>query len=381
MRIITFLALAAIGSISASHAEDTPTITISKSDTVAVAVSAFTGAEGPAATKILTNDLNLSGHFTVAASGAAGFTITASVGSGSLEGKVTDAAGRTVLSKTFSGSTRGKVHAFADDIVETITGSKGIASTKIAFVSNKTGRKEIYTADYDGAGVTQLTRDNAISVGPGISADGSKLAYTGYQSGYADIYLIDLRSGSRNRIVKFPGTNTGAAFSPDGGRLALTASKDGNPELYVAGSGGGGAKRLTRTRGVESSPTWSPDGSQIIYTSDDRGSPALYRISSGGGNGSALSTGSSYCTEPDWSPDGKKVAYTVGSSGTQVAVLNLDGGGSRIVGSGQGPVWGRNSRHLLFAEGSSLILLDTRSGKRTAVISGLGNLSEPTWSR
>jgi TolB protein len=164
--------------------------------------------------------------------------------------------------------------------------------------------------------------------------------------------------------------------------MALTMSKDGNPEIYITSLRGGSARRLTRTRGVESSPTWSPDGRELIYSSDDGGSPQLYRIGAGGGGGRMISTGFGYCTDPSWSPDGKKVAFTVRSGGGfSVAVMDLAGGGARIVAAGQNPVWGRNSRHLIYSAGSSLNLLDVASGRTTTIVSGLGKVSEPSWSR
>lgn len=380
MRFLNLLAAAAFAA-TPIFAQDPPTITITKGDAVAIAVGTISGADGASAAAILKNDLAISGHFAIAAEGAAGFVATGASTGGSLQGTVKDAAGRTVLAKTYSGGPRQKVHAFADDIVETITGQKGFAQTTIAFVSSRTGRKELYTADYDGANVQQVTRDQSIAVGPSLSRDGRKLAYTGYQSGYADIYVIDLGSGSRQRAIKFPGTNTGAAFSPDGTRLAVTLSKDGNPELYITSASGGGLKRLTRTRGVESSPTWSPSGDAIIYVSDQSGRPQLYRIGAGGGSPQLVPTGHGYSTAPDWSPDGRKVAFSAGSSNVQVAVTDLSGGGTRTLASGEDPVWAGNSRHLLFSTGSSLVLLDTRTGKQTTVISGLGKVSEPTWSR
>ncbi len=364
-----------------THAAETPTITISKSDKLAIAIGALSGADGAQAAKILQNDLAMSGYFNLVPAASAGFIIGGNSGGGSLAGNVTDRAGKTALSKTYSGSARGKVHQFADDIIETLTGNKGIANSKIAFVGTRTGKKEIYTADADGAGVHQLTNDGTISVGPRLSPDGRSLVYTGYKSGYADVYEIDLASGSRNRIIKFPGTNTGASYSPDGRELAVIISKDGNPELYTPSAGGGGARRLTRTPGVESSPTWSPGGDEIIYSSDDRGGPQLFRVSSGGGSGRLLSTGHGYNTEPNWSPDGKKVAFTVRSGGFSVAILDLASGNVRIVASGQGPAWGADSRHLIYADGGSVILLDAQTGQKTTVVSGLGKVSEPTWSR
>lgn len=373
-----FLALFLIATAPLAPAAETPTITISKSDKLSIAIGGLSGD----AAKIVANDLAMSGFFKVTPAAQAGFVVSGSATGGALAGKVEDRSGKTVLSKSFFGSPRKQAHAFADEIVETLTGNKGIASSTIAFVATRTGRKEIYTADADGSGVKQLTSDNNISVAPSLSADGRTLLYTGYKSGYADVYQIDLGSGARNRIIKYPGTNSGAAFSPDGGRIAVTLSKDGNPELYVTGSGGGGAHRLTRTAGVESSPTWSPDGNEIIYSSDDRGTPQLYRIGAGGGNGQLLSTGHGYNTEPNWSPDGKKVAFNVREGGNfSVAILDLANGGTRVVAEGQDPAWGPDSRHLIFASGGSLILLDAQTGQRTTLVSNLGKISEPTWSR
>lgn len=376
-RVAIFIILAAV----TAHGQEAPTITIRKGEMTNVALQTLGGSEGAASTKVLQNDLDLSGWFSLAPPERANYIISGSASAGSLQGQVTDQRGAIVLQKAYSGGLRMAAHRFTDDIVETITGHKGIASSRIAFVSARSGRKEIYTADYDGANVRQLTHDGAISVAPALSPNGSKLAYTGYQSGFADIYLIDLASGARSRIVKFPGTNSGAAFSPNGAQIACTMSKDGNPELYVISAGGGGARRLTRTRSVESSPTWSPDGSQIIYSSDERGSPQIYRISAGGGSGQLLPTGYNYCTEPSWSPDGKKLAFTARTGGFSIAVKDLQSGATNLIASGEDPVWGADSRHLIFSAGSSLILFDIATGRSVPIVTGLGKVSEPTWSR
>jgi len=362
-------------------AEDVPTITVSKGDQINLSVSTLGGGEGVAATKIVQNDLALSSYFKLGGAGSS-YTVRGTANSGTLEGHVVDHSGGTVLSKTYSGSTRDNAHQFANDIIETLTGHKGIAGTRIAFIATRSGKKEVYLADFDGSNVRQLTHDNTISVHPSLSPDGRRIAYTGYQSGYADVYVIEIASGARNRIVNYPGTNSGATFSPDGNRLALTISKDGNPELYTVNATGGGARRLTRTRGVESGPTWSPDGSEIIYSSDEGRSPQLYQISASGGTGRLMSTGHSYCTEPNWSPDGKKVAFNVRTGGEfQIAVLDLGNGGIRTLTTGQDPVWGPDSQHLIFTEGGALYMLDSVNSRKNKILDGLGKITEPSWSR
>lgn len=392
MKIVAIVAivcaLLSFGTFPLSSTRAEETITVRKSGgQIDLSVSPLGGAEGAVATRALTDDLATAGVFNLLPGGASSaYTArgTAS-GGGTVQGQLVDRGGATLLAKTYSaGSARAAAHQFADDIVLALTRTRGIASAKIAFTATRSGHKEIYVCDTDGGDLRQLTHDSSIAVGPALSPDGRRLAYTGYQSGYADIYLVDLASGARERIIKFPGTNTGAAFSPDGSRLAMTCSKDGNPELYVSDVRGGGARRITRTRGTESSPTWSPDGGEIIYVSDDAGAPQLYRISAGGGSGSRLNTGYGYCTEPNWSPDGAKLAFNVrAGGGFAVAVLDLRGGGARVVsgGNAEDPSWGADSRHLVYSDGETIWLLDTVSGRKTRVAGGLGRVSEPTMSR
>ena len=236
---VVLLAFGLTSLFSWAHAQDVPTITVSKSDRINLSVAPLNGSEGAAATKTVQNDLTLCGFFNLGGANAS-YTVRGSANGGSLQGQVVDHGGGTVLSKSYSGAARETAHRFADDIVETLTGNKGIATTKVAFIATRSGHKEVYVADYDGSSVRQLTHDNVISVHPSLSPDGRRIAYTGYQSGYADVYVIDLASGARNRIVNFPGTNSGASFSPDGNRVAFVrtfsngARSDHHARIFAA---------------------------------------------------------------------------------------------------------------------------------------------------
>jgi TolB protein len=379
--LIAATSLCAIFAVPISlRADETPTITIRKSDAITVAFTGIVGSEGGAVSSVVQNDLKLAGCFALVQPSLATYTISGTAAGGVLQGKVQKGAD-LLLSKSYTGSLRSAAHLFVDDVVRTLTGHRGIASSTIAFVGKRTGYKELYLSDYDGANIRQLTHDNGLSVSPGLSPDGRRLAYTGYQRGYADIYVIDLATGSRVRLVKFPGTNSGPRFSSNGNLIACSVSKDGNPELYVVGLGGG-ARRLTHTRGAESSPTWAPNDSEIIYTCDETGAPQLYRISAGGGRGSLVPTGYGYCTEPSWSPDGQRIAFNIRSGGAfAIAILDLNTGSVRTLGQGENPVWGADSRHLVYSTGSTISLLDVPTGKSIPVVTGLGQVTEPTWSR
>src|SRR5579862_655180 len=318
-------------------------------------------------TDVLKNDLRLSVYFDLAPPSSAEFVQSGTV-RGDRSGVVVEcvvvqqATKNVVLSKAYQGSAqdlRRVVHKLSDDIVQTLTGKRGIAQTKIAFVWGRGGTKELAVMDYDGYNAHQLTYDKSISVRPRWSPDGRKIVYTSYKNLFPDVLEVDLYTGQRLRLASYPGLNTGAAFSPDGLTIALTLSKDGNPELYTMNAQGSDLHRLTHTRGAESSPTWSPDGQVIAYVSDDSGAPQIWSMSKDGGVASRLTVSPSYNTEPDWSrppatSDMKPMLAVTSRVGGkfQIGVYDSTSGAVRSVAAdgsdNQDPSWAPDGRHLVF---------------------------------
>jgi len=98
---------------------------------------------------VLKADLNRSGYFTVTSTGAE-LNVAGSCVSGSqlkADCQVYKVSSRQrLLGKSYKASSsdaRGLAHTVADEIVYAVTGKKGMASGKIAMVSNRTGRKEL----------------------------------------------------------------------------------------------------------------------------------------------------------------------------------------------------------------------------------------------
>ena len=71
---------------------------------------------------------------------------------------------------------------FAADILKSV-GASSLAGTKIVFVSQRTGTKEIWTMDYDGTNQKQLTSYRSISTMPSVSPDGTKVAFSSNDGG------------------------------------------------------------------------------------------------------------------------------------------------------------------------------------------------------
>ncbi|MEM1296301.1 MAG: DPP IV N-terminal domain-containing protein, partial [Verrucomicrobiota bacterium] len=351
-----------------------------------LAVGDFNGSMGKEVASMVEADLGQAGFFRFLTEQTGAYVVDGDASETDLQGKLFDPKGQVLFQRSYRGAgLETLAHRFSDDIVQEITGTRGIASSKIAFVSNQTGRKELYLCDYNGTNKRPLTRDNSISVSPSFSPDGRSLAYTSYLSGYADVYVIDLPTGKRDRIISEPGTNSGASFSPIGDRLALTMSFPGNPEIFTVGIDGRRATRLTQSKAVESSPTWSPDGKQLIYVSDATGRPQLYQINAQGSRPEHLKLNHSYCVDPDWSPDGNRLAFNIREAGSnQIAIHDFRNNATKTITSGsnaESPVWGANSRHLIYIQNKAIVLHDVESSSRTEIVSGFGDLSDLAWTR
>jgi TolB protein len=312
---------------------------------------------------------------------------------GTLDVYVFDVVGqRRVYAKRYSfapDNIRSTAHTAANDIIYRLTGEKGMAGSRIAFVSGGSKGKEVFVADADGRNVRQLTQDGSIVLGVSWSPNKDKLLYTSFKNGKAQIFAHDIVRGQRQLIASYPGLNAAAKFSPDGSKIAMVLSKDGNPEIYISDPQGRSLRRMTSHAGVDSSPCWSPDASKIAFISDRSGRPHLYIQSVGGGAARRVTYQGSYASAPSWSPDGTKIAFSSNMNGSfNICVLDLNDETITIVsqegGEADEPDWAPDSRHLVYSSRvggiNQLYVVDTYDGKTTRLSSNNVHHLTPAWS-
>ena len=308
-----------------------------------------------------------------------------------------------VLAKRYRGDlteeqARQLAHQFADDIIERLSGGvPGIAQTQIAFVSDRSGNKEIWVMDYDGHGQRQITREGLICLTPRWSPDKSRLAYTAFERASASSEVtrtaIHLYSLVMNRRLAFPylgGTTTTPAWSPDGQELALSSSRTGDHEIYVVASDGGRLRRLTYSAGVDISPAWNPvTGKQIAFVSDRGGSPQIYLMDADGANVERLTTGEGYAVSPAWSPNGQMIAFAWQRNNSNFDLYVMDVATRQTVqlthdaGRNEQPTWAPDGRHLVFQStrsGRNQIWMMLADGVGLRQLTFEGSNTAPHWS-
>jgi TolB protein len=342
------------------------------------AIAVRVTASSPELQALAQSAFNAHGRYRVVASGHAFEFRFSQAGANQVKVDITRASGAAVHSQVVAGaSPRQALLKAADVAVEKTNGLglKGFFTGRLAFVSKRGGRSEVYTSDLFLGEAKQLTRDGAHVLTPRWSPDGARVVYTSFfRSNAPDVFASNVTSGARETLISFRGTNSGARFSPNGQQLALIMTGEGAPDLYVTNSQGRAPSRRTRSDAVKSSPCWSPDGSQIVFTMEP--GPQLYVMSAAGGAPRRLAVGvSTYAAEPDWSrTDRNKIACTVRVGRQyQIAVYDFAAGAAKVVSKasfdGVEPSWLADGRHLVYTardrSSSFLCILDTETGNST----------------
>ena len=279
-------------------------------------------------------------------------------------------------------------HAVSDDIVKALTGEEGIAQTQIAFISNRTGNKELYACDYDGHIVRQLTYNKSICLTPDWSPDGLYITFTRYAGTNANLYQYELMKNQHKVLARFAGLNVAASWSPDGRKVAFVATKDGNSEIYLMDVRTLSIERLTYNNAIDTSPAWSPNGRNIAFCSDRSGTPQIYIMDNEGVNVRRISFEGKFNDQPSWSPRGEWIAFASRTRG-QFDIALTDEFGERVmyltsIGNNEHPDWAPDGYHIVFCSDRLgrfqlyEMLIDGTQLRRITNFSG--DSESPAWS-
>ncbi|MBV8820353.1 MAG: PD40 domain-containing protein, partial [Acidobacteriaceae bacterium] len=193
--------------------------------------------------------------------------------------------GAQVIGKVYTGTldeagARKVAQEFAADILKQF-GGISLMGTRIYFVSDRSGHKEIWSMDFDGGNQKAITSYGSITLFPCVSPDGTKIAFTTYARGTPQIFMHSLATGRKLPFYnQNASVNAASDFTPDSQNLLLYSTASGGfTQVFESRVDGSNLRRISNSRSIDLEAKMNPKtGSDIVFVSDRGGLPQIYKM-------------------------------------------------------------------------------------------------------
>jgi TolB protein len=132
---------------------------------------------------------------------------------------------------------------------------------RVAFMSTRPGRPQIYVMDHDGANQRALDPSAGAGTGasfaPDWSPDGERIAFHRDIAGGRQVMVYEFGTG-RTRAITGTGRNEDASWAPDSRHLVFRSTRSAGSQLWVLDTESGTTRQLTNLNGPARLPSWSP---------------------------------------------------------------------------------------------------------------------------
>ena len=284
-------------------------------------------------------------------------------------------------------------HYISDGIYEEVTGLKGVASTRLLYVTEEfsggISQFKLNVADADGSNEQILLRSNEPIISPSWSPDSKKVAYVSFETGMAKVFIQNIATGKREIVLENKFQISSPSWSPNGKFMSLTLYQDGNAEIYILNLKNKNLTRLTNHYSIDTESSWSPNGSKIMFTSGRSGSPQLYEINLKKFNAKPqrITFEGNYNAKGSYLPNGEGVVFVHRkNSNFQIALKYFNENFVRPLTNSQldeSPSISANGNVIIYAISENEIGLlagVTLSGARFRLPLKKGEVREPSWS-
>lgn len=162
---------------------------------------------------------------------------------------------------------------------------------KMIYTSLASGDLDLWTMNTDGSGKKQITRSEGYDGGAVFSRDGTKIVWranhpdtpektAAYRALLKDnlttpmkmeLYIANADGTGQTQITNYGCASFAPTFTPDGKKILFSSNKHNcdsrDFELYMVNLDGSALEQVTKYGGFTSFPEFSPDGKKLVFAS------------------------------------------------------------------------------------------------------------------
>jgi len=240
------------------------------------------------------------------------------------------------------------------------------------------GRRLVYTRYVEQTAIYRLpgpgqpgTSSNLIASSrfngsPAYSPDGSRIAFMSNRTGRDELWITDGEGRNPKQLTFFGRATLGSPrWSPDGKEIVFDSTVDGPAKIYRISVETGVSRRITSGPSSDVRPSWSHDGKWIYFGSDRRDAWQIWKIAPAGGEPVQVTREGGREAFEDL--EGRFLYYVKRSPTPGIWRMLLSGGEpEQVCDDGLQGEWALGSRGLYFLNRrNQLEMLDRSTGNRT----------------
>ncbi|HVH29799.1 MAG TPA: protein kinase, partial [Vicinamibacterales bacterium] len=226
------------------------------------------------------------------------------------------------------------------------------------WVGHRTAAPAAETAAFEAVSITPFTTNLGYNGEATIAPDNQTIAYVSDRTGRFDIFLRQIGTSTDIALTGDQGDNIQPAFSPDGRQIAFVSSRAGGSEIFYPGFDnpmmggdiwvmpalGGTPRRIAKDGNF---PSWSSDGTKIVFARNRIG---VFEVAASGGDVREITLPNTprQFFYPAYSSDSRWVFFEDSANG--INAVPVAGGAVQQIATGRHPIWDDSSQAVIYSD-------------------------------
>jgi TolB protein len=189
----------------------------------------------------------------------------------------------------------------------------------IAYSSYKLGNSYIFSQELSSGTRRTVSRQPGDNYSPAVSHDGRRVAMILNKNGSPDLYVANIDGSGLTQLTRTREAESSPCWSPDNKTICFVSREGGPARLYTIPADGGSRRSVSAGVGICTEPDWSPDGRWIAFTVQ-RGAFEICIVPAQGGPVYTIVQGE----DPSWAPNSRALIFAVGPDhGKRLSLLDV----------------------------------------------------------